>query len=118
MSTPNKTKLLGAGFTSTEIDNIASDVNNFGIDAVLAGTDDPAQKKAIQEVYGVEASVLTRESISNLFGVPDNDEKTGFKGFFGAGKTNSEKLDEFMDAIKQYQDVGFSDDKILKLMQG
>ena len=59
-------------------------------------------------------SKLTRENISLLYDIQDNDEKTGW---FETGKTNKEKLDEIMDTIKKYQAIGYSDDEILKLIK-
>lgn len=64
-----------------------------------------------------EPTELTRMSISQLYGVPDNNERSGILGAFGAGKTNSQKIDDIMDIIKKYQDVGYSDEDILKLMR-
>ncbi len=61
-----------------------------------------------------EESKLTRQSISQLYGMPDNNEKSGI---FGLGKTNKQKLDDIMKSISQYQAVGYSDKDILKLMK-
>ena len=120
ISSTDKTKLLGAGFSSSEISHIEQGVNANGLDEVLrlekeAGATD-AQLKAIQDVYGVEeGSKLTRENLSKLFGISDDDSASFWK--FGLGKTNKEKLDELMKAVEQYQAVGYSDDEILKLMK-
>ncbi|MEK6884861.1 MAG: hypothetical protein AABY22_34840, partial [Nanoarchaeota archaeon] len=54
--------LLGAGFTNKEVTNIESDINKYGINSVLEGITDPAQKKAIQDAYGVKQKV-TREQV-------------------------------------------------------
>lgn len=116
----DKRGLVGAGFTSTEANAIGADVNKYGLAKVLEGITDPTQKAAIQKVYGVDASKetkLTRASMSALFGIADNSSKSGILGFFGGGKTNSQKLDDLMSTIKKYQDVGYKDDEILKLMQ-
>lgn len=120
----NKTKLLGAGFNSSEISQIQSDINQVGLEAVLDDSDLPedkrltdSQKKALRDIYNTGESKLTRENLASLFDIPDNDEKTGFKGYFGAGKTNKEKLDEFVSAVEKYRAVGYSDDEILKLMK-
>lgn len=61
LSTADKTALLGAGFTSSEVSQIQNDVNQFGLDAVLEGLNDN-QKKAIQDVYGVKEKV-TRQQV-------------------------------------------------------
>ena len=60
-------------------------------------------------------STLTRETISKMFNIEDNDKKSGFLGLWG--ETNKEKLDNIMNAITQYQNVGYTDQEILKMMQ-
>jgi hypothetical protein len=60
-------------------------------------------------------STLTRETISKMFGIEDNDNKSGFLGLWG--ETNREKLDNIMNTITQYQNVGYTDQEILKMMQ-
>lgn len=60
-------------------------------------------------------STLTRETISKMFKIEDNDNKSGFLGLWG--ETNKEKLDNIMNAITQYQNVGYNDQEILKMMQ-
>ncbi len=60
-------------------------------------------------------STLTRETISKMFKIEDNDKKSGFLGLWG--ETNKEKLDNIMNAITQYQNVGYTDQEILKMMQ-
>ena len=62
------------------------------------------------------SSKLTRENLSKLFGIPDDNVKT-IDGFFGWPKANNKRLDELMAAIEKYQAVGKSDAEILKLMQ-
>lgn len=104
------------GYSGDDVIAIKNDIETYGINKVLQGVTDPDEVAAIKAL-DKETSKLTRSSISSLFGVPDNNEKSGFKGFFGAGKTNSEKLDEFMAAINQYKGAGYSDEQILKLMQ-
>ena len=108
------------GFTGDETVNIKNDLAEFGLDKVLTNITDPKQVSAITALAkNVETTVskLTRTSVASLFGMPDNDEKSGFLGLFGRGKTNRAKLDELLASIKQYQDVGYSDDEILKLMK-
>ena len=60
-------------------------------------------------------STLTRETISKMFNIEDNDKKSGFLGLWG--ETNKEKLDNIMNTITQYQNVGYNDQEILKMMQ-
>jgi len=110
--------LLGVGFSQPDIIAIEKDINQYGLNKVMEGITDQKQKNALQKVYGIkveEPSKLTRTSISTLYGIPDDDKKTGFLGF---GKTNKEKLDDIMKIIAQYQAVGTSDADILKLIKG
>jgi hypothetical protein len=111
------TPLLGAGFSQDEAKSIDADVRQYGLDTVISGMD-KAQADAVRNVYKTtdtaETSKLTRESISTLFGISDDDQKSGFLGF---GKTNKERLDEIMSTIERYQGVGYKDDEILKMME-
>jgi len=110
----SKNILLTAGFNTSDIAKIERDVSEFGVEFTVQELSEP-QADAIREAYGGEDQTkLTRESISTLYNIPDNSEKTGFLGF---GKTNSEKLDDIMVSIDQYQAVGFSDADILKIIQ-
>ena len=69
----------------------------------------------IQSLIGTK-SKLTRASISSLFGIPDTNDNVG--GFLGiGGTTGTAKLDGIMATIKKYQDVGYSDSDIMKMMQ-
>ena len=110
----NKTELLGVGFTSSDITNIQNDINAHGIGATLEGITDTKQKQAIQKIYGEGTTKLTRENVAKLYGLTDDETKTGFLGF---GKTNKTKLDDIMKIIEQYQAVGQSDAEILKLIK-
>jgi LysM repeat protein len=84
---------------------------------LLSGSENPADIEKIQKLKETEVTKLTRASISQLYGILDNDEKSGIIGAFGAGKTNRQKLDDIMDIVKKYQDVGYSDADIIKLMK-
>lgn len=70
----------------------------------------------INSIVGKEEdeTKLTRESVSTLYGLPDDEDKTGFLGF---GKTNKEKLDEIMETVERYKAVGYTDKEILKLIK-
>jgi len=117
LTNTKRTTLLGAGFLPGDIASIEFDVQNFGIDKVLEGagiTD--VQRNAIKSAYGV-VPVLDRERLATLFSIPDTNSKSGVLGFFGAGKTNAEKLDDLEDAVAQYRAAGFTDEQILKKMQ-
>lgn len=43
--------LIGAGLTSAAIKQIESDIQQYGLNAVLEGVDDAAQKAAIQKIF-------------------------------------------------------------------
>ncbi len=118
-----KKRLIAVNFTPADIAQIQSDINSYGVEKTTEGMDEK-QKKALQNVLsGVtptqeqaanKTTKLTRENVSSLFGIPDDSSKTGFLGF---GKTNSEKLTDILSSIKKYQDVGYSDEDILKMMK-
>lgn len=75
--------------------------------------------KSLLTGTGVSSSNLTRQKVSSLYGIPDNNEKSGidwWKQAYGSGETNAQKLDDIMNTIKKYQDVGYTDDEILKLV--
>lgn len=65
ISTQNRTKLLGAGFSAQDISDIEEGVNTYGIEAVLNQIDDPKQKQAVQEAYGYQSKV-TMDQISTI----------------------------------------------------
>jgi hypothetical protein len=56
-----KTTLLGAGFSQSDVQNIEKDVRQYGLEKVLEGITDEAQKKAIKEVYGVKEKVTRQQ---------------------------------------------------------
>jgi len=117
-SSGDQTKLLGSGFSLQDMKNIEADVETAGLDAVLA---DPSlteqQRGVLNDIFKVQTSKLTRSSLSDFFGIPDTAERSGIKGFFGAGKTNAEKLTELVDAVEKYKAVGYTDVEILKIME-
>ncbi len=56
---------------------------------------------------------LSRANVASLYGIADNNSTPGI---FNVSKTNASKLDDIMASIKKYQDVGYTDDEILKLV--
>lgn len=117
-------QLLSKNFTNDEITQIESDLQKYSVEQVTNGMT-AEQKKAIKFVldnasYSQQQkdteSKLTRQNLSNLFGIPDNNEKGSIFGF-DHGKTNAEKLSELENTVKKYKDVGYTDAEILKLMQ-
>ena len=53
LTSTNQRALIGAGLSTQDIQNIESDIQKYGIDAVLQNITDPAQKQAIEKAYGV-----------------------------------------------------------------
>lgn len=62
----NKTQLLGAGFSTTEIDQIQRDVNAYGLNKVLEGLTNEAQRKALRGVYGATEKVTLAQLQSSV----------------------------------------------------
>jgi len=117
LSTDKKVKLLGSGLSQVDISNIEKDVKEYGLDKVLEGITNPKQKEALQNVYSSsDGTKLTRESVSSLYGIPDNESRSSILGF-EYGDTNKKQLDTIMDTINKYKAVGYSDKEILKLIQ-
>lgn len=118
LSGEKKTKLLGAGFSQVDITNIEKDVRENGLDAVLEDIEDDDQKDALKQAYGADKdeTKLSRESVSRLYNIPDDDDQSSFLGI-EYGDTNKDKLDSLMSFIERYREVGYSDKEILKLIE-
>lgn len=128
LSTEKKTRLLGAGFTDADIDNIENDINNYGIDQVLA---DPnltsTQKRAIQGAYGSAEGTqfLNADYFRSIFTEPQLKKAAGDAGFtaggflgFGVGDEGvNDYLNYLEGLVAQYRTAGYSDQEILKMMQ-
>lgn len=124
LTTDNKKALLGAGFSSTEIEAIADDVVAYGLDSVIKQAQSngatTAQINALRNVYKVEGqteSKIDRKFISDWYGIPDNNE--GGNSFLGFewGQTNAEQLDNLMATINRYKAVGMTDEEIYKALE-
>lgn len=119
----DKQGLLGAGFTNQEIGQIESDINNYGINAVLDGLTDTKQKKAIQSAYGAEDTnqFLNEEYFAGLFSedaLKKAAEEAGFRKAFTQWETEKQNyLKSLMKTVEQYRTAGYSDQEILKMMQ-
>lgn len=131
--TPEDTRnLVGAGFTPTEIRNIQRDVNEHGIEAVLEGITDPAQKKAIEKAYGkkskvtraqVEETVTLKVAQDALKATYTEDELKQLaidNGFASFWKSRDQEVKDFLNSekarelyiellYKQYQDAGMAE---------
>ena len=120
----DKRNLLGAGFTSDEIPQIVSDMNQYGIDAVLEGVTDSNQKKALQKVYGVATDTeqfLSKDYFKGLFTEDQMKaaaKDAGFRGFWTGWESEKEKyLEYLMKTVESYRQAGFTDKEILNKMQ-
>lgn len=126
LTTTDKQSLLGSGLTQNEINNIQADVNAHGINAVLAGITDPAQKTAILKAYGGQASAkfLTKDYLKGLYDTQTLEKaasdagytKGGFLGAFKSADTEA-YLTHLQSMIDQYRTAGYSDQDILKMLQ-
>lgn len=123
LTTPDKQKLLGVGFSANDIVNIEADINAHGVDEVLKGITDDRQKQAIQSVYGVEDTTpfLTTDYLAQLYGEDGLKKAAGDAGYrhiltsWDTEKQNY--LDSLMNTVNQYRKAGYSDKDILKMMQ-
>lgn len=125
--TGGKETLVAAGFSSSDITSIQSDINKYGLDTVLEGMDD-AQKKAIQsaikEVKPEDTKFeLTRDGIAQFLGITDPNNtsdgtpaKSGFLGFGSADAVPSSKetVDQWEAYANSLRVVGFDDEAIGK----
>src|SRR3990167_7016804 len=64
LSSANQGALLGTGFTASEVKQIESDVNQYGIEAVLAGLENEETKKTNKSPHGQKEKV-TREQVAS-----------------------------------------------------
>lgn len=119
LTSSDKQILLGANFTQSDIAGIERDVSKFGLDKVLNNVSGPnakAQQSALRRVYGAsEPSSFTRENIAKLYGISDDSTKTDWWGL--TGKTNSQKLDDYVAAIQKYKDLNYTDAQITALLK-
>lgn len=117
--------LIGAGFMASELAQIQSDVNQYGLSTVLEGIADPKQKAALQKAFGQVAddeSKLTRGSLAALYGIDDNEvalPRAKWLGIIPHGETQTGK--DYIDALEKivttYRDVGYTDKEIMKLIK-
>lgn len=126
LSTTDKQALLGVGFTASEIVHIQADVNAHGLQTVLAGVSDSAQRNALQKVYGTPNTTqfLTTTYLSNIFGdaaLEKAASAAGYKtgGFLGFGESGDKTtyLTHLMSIVNQYRQAGYTDQDILKMLQ-
>jgi hypothetical protein len=105
LSSDKKMRLLGVGFTAAEVDQIESDINEYGIEAVIDAermTED--QIKGIREIYsGVtptqaqkSGQFLSHDYFKNLF--DEAESKKSFIQSYEESRTDDELKEEAKDA--------------------
>lgn len=128
--------LLSSGFNATDIGAIQADVQAHGLQAVLDGIADPAQKVALTKAYGGTApvtpflnadflkSTADEKSMLDALGKTIADYDRWYAWDTEASKLNRLKADyaKYVDAtliplIEQYHKAGYNDQDILKMMQ-
>lgn len=128
LSTASRSKLLGAGFTDSEVDQIEMDISQYGIDTVLGGLSSEEEKLAVQDAYGVEREeeqFLDRSYFEELYSTEQLEKAAVDAGFgdLGEGLFNLKDVDTsaFLDALEKsvdaYRKAGFTDKEILNKMQ-
>lgn len=116
LASTEKQILLGAGLSTPMINAIQRDINDYGIDTVLASPDlTGSQKDAIRKVYGAAetASGLGRSDVATILGIKDD----GSGKIFGFGESTSEKLDKVMESVLVYRNAGYTDKDIVELLK-
>lgn len=121
----DKQKLLSAGFTTAEINNIQSDVNKYGIDKVVSGMSS-AQASAVRGVLGGGTQPFLNEDFFKTrygSGLEAAAKAAGYiyksGGFLGNNKNGdtSAFISHLMTIVEQYRKAGYNDQDILKMMQ-
>lgn len=135
--TPDENKqLLAAGFNSTEIAQIQSDVSKYGVDAVVEGMS-TAQATAVKNILSgftpnqiqtqetASKQFLTKDYFKNLYTTSQLEQAAADAGFgdLGEGVFNLKDVDteEYLNylekLVSQYRQAGYTDQEILKMMQ-
>lgn len=121
----DKQKLLSAGFTQSEINQIQSDVNKYGIDKVVAGMN-TTQANAVRQVLGGGVQpFLNKDYFRTRYGkgleaaakAAGYEYKSG--GFLGNNKHVDTEgfLDNLVSQVEAYRKAGYDDKTILSMMQ-
>lgn len=118
--------LVGAGFTSSEIDQIQADVNEFGLDAVLAGMTEEQRGKVsglfkTKEEEKDRGTFLTKDFLLSQFNEDQLVAQAKEEGITGVFKSRETEINEYLDLllkrIQAWRDAGFTDEEILKRMK-
>lgn len=120
LSSEKKASLLGVGFGQDEIGNIESDVQTYGLNKVLEGITDSAQKKALQAAYGqkekvtrqmLETTITQKAAYDGLKESYTTDElkqladDAGLSSFWTGADTDIERFLNSPEAKKIYIDL-------------
>lgn len=140
-TTEESKRLLAAGFNTEDIKNIQTDVNKYGIDAVIDGMS-PEQQKAVKNVLGGitqaqevqaekdqkkqaedEKQFLNKDYFRKLYSeqqLKDEAKKAGYinKKRLARDTADTEGyLGSLEGIVQQYREAGYTDKEILKMMQ-
>jgi hypothetical protein len=129
-------RLLNTGFNANDVAMIEKDINNYGVEAVIAGLPEnqadairniargitPTQELAMQEKGRQFLNEDYFRSIYTEDQLKEEAKKAGFTagGFlgFGVGEQGiQDYLDWVMSAINQYRTAGYTDEEIVNLMK-
>lgn len=134
LTTTDRQALLASGLTQAEITSIEQDINSSGLDAVLAGINNDAQKQAIQKVYGGgNQQFITQEFFNTQFANSTVDQMLSALGkkredyakFWSSASTEEANIKSDFDAylrglmpiVEQYRKAGYTDKEIMALMK-
>lgn len=115
LSADEKKSLLSVGLNEDYINHLIDGVSSYGLEEVLRQENlTTAQEQAVKSVFAQGSGGLTREDISTISGIPDNQEgRGGFLGLF-EGDSNSAKLNKLMSYVEIYRRAGLSEEDIAK----
>ena len=136
LTTTDRQNLLGVGLSQPDITNIEKDINEYGLEAVLAGVSDSKQKSAIKKAYsgqGIETQFITKEFLTTQFAGSSIDsmlktlgkKRDDYAKFWSSSATEEQNIrndfnkyiETLMPIVEQYRAAGYTDKEILALMK-
>lgn len=116
--------LIGGGFSGTEVTQIQSDINEFGLEETLSGMDEATQKTVRDAIQEPEVPEFTfdRAGVGEFLGVdPESTTEEKLPGsFFGFGSetapSGKDVTDDMLAFIESQRALGFSDTEIGKII--
>lgn len=119
----NRRALLGSGLSDSDINGVEADVAEHGIDSVLEGLTNDAQRTAVRKAYSAntDQQFLNEDYFTNL--MTDDQMKAaakeaGLRSMWSSWATEKPKYLKYLtDTVEQYRKAGYSDQEILKMMQ-